>query len=52
MDMVTEIYKLTDSFPKRKFTALQIRFAARPFQFPATSLKGRRITVIANPAIS
>jgi 23S rRNA-intervening sequence protein len=52
MDMVTEVYKLTDSFPKREVTASPIKSAAQRFRFQATLPRDKRIAAIANSAIS
>lgn len=52
MEMVTEVYKLTDNFPRREVYSLtdQIRRAAAQFQ--AILRKGRRTTTTANFSIS
>jgi four helix bundle protein len=48
MEMVTEVYKLTENFPKREVYSLtdQIRRAA--VSVPSNMLKGRRITITVN----
>jgi hypothetical protein len=48
MEMVTEIYKLTDTFRNKKFIVSLIKFVGRPFQFRAISQRVKRTTATAN----
>jgi hypothetical protein len=48
MDLVTEIYKATDSFPKEEVYSLTDQIRRAPFQCLAISQRGRLITAIEN----
>jgi hypothetical protein len=37
MDLVTDVYRITDCFPKREVYSLTDQSAGQRFQFPATS---------------
>ncbi len=52
MDLVTEIYKLTDGFPKREVYSLTDQSGAPRFPSRAISQKAKRTTAVPNSVIT